>query len=267
VSDHAHPTPVAHQFDDREQQTEVGRLGMWLFLATEILLFGGLFVAYAVYRSGHPEIFIYAHRFLNKALGGTNTVVLICSSLTMAWAVRAAQLGQRRLLVTLLVVTLALAGCFLGIKGIEYQNKWKEGLLWGARYHPVHEAGGHAPAARGPAPPIQLVAPAPADRSAIPSAATGPAGLADDSAVHVDLIHAPEQPRNVHIFFGIYFAMTGLHALHVIAGMSAIGWILRRSLRGEFGPAYNTPVDLVGLYWHLVDIIWIFLFPLLYLIH
>ncbi len=267
------PTPpgaghaaVAHHFESAEQQRETGRLGMWFFLVTEVLLFGGLFVAYAVYRSNHPEIFIYADRFLDKSLGATNTLVLICSSLTMAWAVRAAQLGQRRLLVRLLIVTVVLGGCFLGIKGIEYEHKWKEGLLWGKRYSPRGEAALEVGAPAKPTPPIALITPPPADRSAIPAPAVGPPGLAADAGVHVARERAPEQPRNVHIFFGIYFAMTGLHAVHVIAGMSAILWVLRRALHGEFGPAYFTPVDLVGLYWHLVDMIWIFLFPLLYLI-
>ena len=269
----AHAPGVAHHFESAEQQRESGKLGMWIFLVTEILLFGGLFVAYAVYRSNHPEIFIYAHRYLDKVLGGINTVVLICSSLTMAWAVRAAQLGQKKLLVWLLAVTLGFGGCFLGIKGVEYEHKWKEGLLWGKRFnpqaHPVAGEHGAPPVAaeKNSVPPIALLAPAPADRSAIPPAAIGPRGLADDAAAHLAREHAPERPENVHIFFGIYFAMTGLHGLHVIAGMSLIAWILRRAVRGDFGPEYNTPVDLVGLYWHLVDLIWIFLFPLLYLIH
>jgi cytochrome c oxidase subunit 3 len=202
-------------------------------------------------------------------LGALNTVVLICSSLSMAWAVRAAQLGQRRVLIGMLIATIALAGCFLGVKGIEYEHKWKEGLLWGKHFNPAaHPTAGEVAApSKKPAPAVTLITPPPADRSAIRPAAVGPAGLASDAAAHVDQVHAPERPQNVHIFFGIYFAMTGLHGLHVLGGISAIAWVLRRSIRGDFGPAYNTPVDLVGLYWHLVDLVWIFLFPLLYLIH
>ena len=132
----SHAPHLAHHFDSLGQQFESGKLGMWLFLSTEVLLFGGLFCAYAVYRSNHPEIFIYAHQFLDKTLGGINTVVLICSSLSMAWAVRAAQLNQQRLLVILLSLTILGGFGFLGIKFVEYEHKWKHGLLWGARYHP-----------------------------------------------------------------------------------------------------------------------------------
>ena len=125
---------LAHHFETPTQQFDSGKLGMWLFLVTEILLFGGLFCAYAVYRANHPEIFIYAHHFLDKWLGGLNTVVLICSSLTMAWAVRAAQMGNRALLVRMLSVTVLFAFCFLGVKYVEYRQKWEHGLLWGKHY-------------------------------------------------------------------------------------------------------------------------------------
>ncbi|MDD5562400.1 MAG: cytochrome c oxidase subunit 3 family protein [Thermoanaerobaculaceae bacterium] len=252
---------VAHHFDNAEQQFESGKLGMWIFLATEILLFGGLFCAYAVYRSNHPEVFIYAHRFLDKTLGAINTAVLICSSFTMALAVRAAQLGRRRQLVGLLGATVALAACFLGIKGLEYEKKWKEGLLWGAHFH----------AKLAPAPPAlpQTLPPVPAaageERSLIPPAAIGPAGLARPGQPAV--AEGPEgPPHDVQVFFAVYFLMTGLHGVHVIIGMALLSWMMVRAGRGEFSPGYFTPVDLTGLYWHLVDLIWIFLFPLLYLI-
>lgn len=265
--EHGHDPALAHHFDTPEQQRESGKLGMWIFLATEILLFGGLFVTYSVYRANHPEIFEYAHRFLSKELGGINTIVLICSSLTMAWGVRAAQLGDRKTLVRMLAATLLFACCFLGIKGIEYEHKWKEGLLWGKRYHP-HEKVLTRSELDKKVPAVKLLPPAQVpDRSQIPPAAAGPKGLARPAALPLDEHGEQVSPDNVHIFFGIYFVMTGLHGLHVIAGMAAIGWILKRSLRGDFGPTYFTPVDLVGLYWHLVDLIWIFLFPLLYLIH
>ncbi len=250
---------LAHHYGSAAQQREAGKLGMWLFLATEILLFGGLFCAYAVYRANHPEIFLYAHRFLDKTLGTVNTAVLICSSFTMALAVRAAQLGRRRLLMGLLGATILLAFCFLGIKGVEYESKWKEGLLWGRRFH----AELPAPPAPAAEPRIPSV-PASGDRSTIPPAAEGPEGLAGPPRA------APVEaaaPKNVQIFFGVYFLMTGLHGIHVLAGIVLLSWMLRRAWRGEFGPAYYTPVDLTGLYWHLVDLIWIYLFPLLYLIH
>ncbi len=225
-----HPDYVAHHFETPRQQFNAGKLGMWIFLVTEILLFSGLFCAYVVYRANRPEIFIYAHQFLDKNLGAFNTVVLIFSSLTMAWAVRATQLEQRRAAVALLSITLACGFVFLGVKGIEYQHKWHEGLLWASQYHPQqHVEEGHGDA----------------------SAAT---------------THGVE-PKNVGLFFSIYFMMTGLHGIHVIAGMLAIGWVLHRVRKGHFHRNYFGPVDYVGLYWHLVDLVWIYLFPLLYLIH
>lgn len=235
VAHEEHTPHLAHHFETPHQQFSAGKLGMWVFLLTEILLFSGLFCAYAVYRANHPEIFEYAHQFLDKTLGAINTGVLITSSLTMAWAVRCAQLGQRRRLITLLALTL-LGGCgFLSIKYVEYKHKWEDGLLWASQYKPVEHAETRKP-------------------------------VGDQPPVKSSLAHS-EAPRHVGIFFSIYFVMTGLHGLHVIAGMGAIGWVLTRSIRGDFGPLYFGPVDYVGLYWHLVDLVWIYLFPLLYLIH
>jgi cytochrome c oxidase subunit 3 len=281
-----HPPYLAHHFDTPEQQYDSGKLGMWLFLATEILLFGGLFCAYAVYRGTHPEIFIYAHQFLDTKLGAINTVILLCSSLTMAWAVRASQLGQRRLLALLLCLTLLGGFGFMAIKYAEYKAKWEHGLLWAREYNPESHTDDHAEVAEpgtGTAPtehadPTIETTTAPPEaagetgdlqleRSLIGSAAAGPAGLATDDGPDAGHSVPHDAPKNVQLFFSIYFLMTGLHGLHVLVGMAAIGWILARSLRGAFSPAYYTPVDLVGLYWHLVDLIWIFLFPLLYLIH
>lgn len=269
-----HSSHLQHHFDNAEQQFDSSKLGMWLFLATEILLFGGLFVAYSVYRANHPEIFAYAHQFLDKNLGGLNTIILICSSLTMAWAVRAAQLGRRQQAVALMFATLVFALGFLAVKTVEYEHKWKHGLLWGKNYV-AQQAAPEAAGVALPAPP--KAAGDGSTASLIAPAAPAPGGLAaetepvDEHAAggHGDMTHAPtgEAPHNVHIFFGIYFAMTGLHGLHVLIGMGLIVWIMFRTQRGEFGPDYYTPVDLVGLYWHLVDLIWIYLFPLLYLIH
>ena len=319
---HEHPKYLAHHWETPSQQFQAGKTGMWLFLSTEILLFGGLFCAYAVYRHNHPDIFLYAHRFLDKTLGGINTLVLILSSLTAAWSVRAAQMGNQKLLRTLIVVTLLCGVAFMGIKSVEYNAKWKHGLLWGKRYHPVERTvhGYTLPATFGPITPTAKTAPgmtpaagpehgpaaaaagapgtsapgtaasgivapaAPAGASAAPAApanpldvrsnlapaARGPAGLAEEtieaqgeSAANAVM----DEPKNVQVFFSIYFAMTGLHAIHVFAGMAAWLWVLRRALRGDFSRDYYTPVDLVALYWHLVDLIWIYLFPLLYLIH
>ncbi|MEI8198218.1 MAG: cytochrome c oxidase subunit 3 family protein, partial [Phycisphaerae bacterium] len=288
-----HDPNLAHHFDTAQQQFDAGKLGLWLFLTTEILLFSGMFCIYAVYRHNHPEIFEYGSQWLNKILGGTNTIVLIFSSFTMAWAVRAAQLGQQKLLVRLLAITLLCGFVFLGVKFVEYREKWRHHTLWGLNYQPLHPPGEHAAAA--PANPTAGTAASSSATPAGPAAAMsllpgittpalpvctkdgtkleqsqyaesplGPPGVAAQVA-------APEEsdaePANVQIFFGIYFVMTGLHGLHVIAGMAVIAWILRRAIRGDFGSGYFNPVDFTGLYWHLVDLVWIFLFPLLYLIH
>lgn len=273
---HATNPHLQHHFESMEQQYESGKLGMWLFLVTEILLFGGLFCAYAIYRSSHPEVFSYAHQFLDKSLGGFNTIVLIVSSLTMAVAVRAAQLGQQRALVTCLALTLACAFLFLGVKYVEYQHKWKHGLLWGQKYQSQSHDAAAAPIMLPPVPTGPATAPDP-DASQLPRAAAPPQGtvvgddlLADEG--HADDAHggghapAGEEPANVQLFFGIYFVMTGLHGIHVLAGIAVISWLLLRATRGHFGPEYFAPVDFTGLYWHVVDLVWIFLFPLLYLI-
>jgi cytochrome c oxidase subunit 3 len=235
---HGHNPHLAHHFDSPDQQYNAMKLGMWLFLATEILFFGGLFCAYAVYRANHPEIFVYAHQFLDKKLGAINTAVLIFSSLTMAWGVRNAQLGQRRALLVNLILTLVCAFGFLGIKYAEYTAKFQHGLYWGADYKPtpevLKEAQEHA---------------------------------LEHSHGRLTPEQAAYQPQNVQIFFSIYFCMTGLHAIHVLIGMACITWLIVGASQARYGPQWFTPVDLIGLYWHLVDLIWIYLFPLLYLIH
>ncbi|HEY3321889.1 MAG TPA: cytochrome c oxidase subunit 3 [Planctomycetota bacterium] len=307
------PAFLAHHFDTPVQQFRTGKLGMWLFLATEILMFSGLFCAYAVYRHNHPEIFYRASQMLNWKLGALNTLILICSSMTMAWAVHAAQTGQQKRLVTMLGLTLLCACGFLAVKVVEYHDKWKHHLLPGTNFRPheaaevekgatkqadgetggrgdgekqtgggKQEAGGTSeekassqePRAKSeephPNPKSENQNPKP-DAKAEPKEWTGPVpgaaprGLAKSgSAIESDA--EGRLPRYTHIFFGIYFTMTGLHGIHVLVGMGVISWLLLRARRGEFSPEYNAPVDLVGLYWHLVDIIWIYLFPLLYLV-
>jgi cytochrome c oxidase subunit 3 len=256
-----HDSHVAHHFDTEKQQFESGKLGMWVFLVTEILLFGGLFCWYAIYRAHHPEIFVYASRYLDKTLGGINTIVLICSSLTMAWGVRAAQMGNTKLLVRMLTVTLLCACGFLGIKAVEYQHKWHAGLLPGTLFAPHRESTEDADG-KGAIPPVAPPGEVDQNKSVIPPAAEGPAGL-DLTAKQEQEEHVPD---NVALFFSIYFVMTGLHAVHVLAGMGVILWLIIRAKRGEFGPKNFLAVDCGGLYWHVVDLVWIFLFPLLYLI-
>jgi len=215
MSDHhdRHPAHLAHHFSDAEQQRESAKMGMWLFLLTEILLFGGLFVAYAVYRVWHPDMFYNAHKYLDVTLGTINTFVLITSSLTMALSIRSMQIGNRKKTIIFLISTLALAAVFLIIKYFEYSHKFHLGQLPGKYYS-----------------------------------------------------FAGIEGTNPHIFFSIYFMMTGLHGIHVIAGMGVIGWMLIRTIRNDFSPEYYTPIEMTGLYWHLVDLIWIYIFPLLYLI-
>lgn len=243
---------LAHHFDTPQQQYDSARLGMWIFLMTEVLFFGGLFCAYAVFRAIHPDIFVDGHRFLDKPLGAANTVVLILSSLTMALAVRATQLSQRRALVVLLAATILCGLTFLGVKAIEYKHKWDHSMVPGqARI--AHWFSREA----GPEP----------QKEFRPDEAYIRDRLAQAGHQNLDEDELARRAKRLGTFMGIYFLLTGLHALHVCAGVGAIGWVLVGAIRGRFGSGYFTPVDLVGLYWHLVDMIWIFLFPLLYLIH
>ncbi|MFO0617850.1 MAG: cytochrome c oxidase subunit 3 family protein [Polyangiaceae bacterium] len=204
---------TAHHFDKADTQFDAGRLGIWLFLVTEVLFFGGLFCAFFIFRSWYFDSFVEAHHHLDKVMGATNTVVLISSSLTMALAVRAAQTTNKKLCTWMLLITLACAGAFLVIKFMEYSHKIHDGLLPGVAF----------------------------------------------SAQGFKTAHA-------NVFFSIYFVMTGVHGLHVVIGMGLIMWILLRNIRGDFSSRFYAPVEGVGLYWHLVDLIWIYLFPLLYLV-
>jgi cytochrome c oxidase subunit III len=243
---------LAHHFDSPGQQYDAARLGMWIFLMTEVLFFGGLFCAYAVFRANHPEIFVDGHRFLDKPLGAANTVVLIFSSLTMALAVRAAQLGRRRSLIGLLAVTLLCGLAFLGVKAVEYKHKWDHSLVPGqARIANWFSS---------------EVAPEPSKKFR-PDEVYVREHLAAVGFENLSQTEYAQRVEHLGTFMGIYFSLTALHALHVGIGIGVIFWILVGAIRGRFGCRYFTPVDLVGLYWHLVDMIWIYLFPLLYLIH
>jgi cytochrome c oxidase subunit 3 len=359
---HDHPSWLAHHFDDAEQQFDSGKLGMWLFLVTEILFFSGMFCAYVLYRNRNPEVFEFCSTFLNEKLGAINTGVLLFSSLTMAWAVRAAQLKQHKLLVGMLGATLGCAAIFLGVKSVEYTHKWGLGLLPGRMYvaqmengyhsdydfltpicivpailtalfavyyvyslvmankfhqrvagplvvaglcffggiklgqlieggehhgdsHGAHADAGHSDhsdaehsshegdhSAEGTATAEAGTVAAnatPATDGSVALVSTGTSPLHD---VFVDPKESAIPNAAVNnqgmagLFFSIYYCMTGVHAVHIIGGMLVISWLIVKAAREEFHSKYYGPVDNVGLYWHLVDFIWIYLFPLLYLI-
>jgi cytochrome c oxidase subunit III len=212
-----HPPGFAHQFEDMAQQREAGSLGMWVFLVTEIMFFGGLFATYIIYRALYLPSFETGSRLLNVTLGATNTVVLIGSSLTMALAIHAAQVGKRHATVVYLILTMILGAAFLAVKfTFEWRNDYLEHLVPGLGFIIRPEWG-----------------------------AAGP--------------HVP-------MFFCFYFFMTGLHAMHMIIGFGILTVLVVMAWRGRFGPDYYAPLEITGLYWHFVDIVWIFLFPLLYLI-
>jgi cytochrome c oxidase subunit 3 len=397
AGEHDRSSRVAHHFDSMSQQYEAGKLGMWLFLATEVLLFGGLFCGYAVFRGNHPEVFAWGSRFLDVKFGAVNTVVLIFSSVTMAMAVTFVQRDRRWPVIIAMGLTFLCGVIFMAIKSVEYEHKFHNNLVWGLPFydepHDAEAAQGTGPAAaavaadpvagkqlwdktcrschgltgegitgqgkdirgsefiqqrtdlelvdfikigRMPFDPLNTTgvqmpprggnpllkdpdlfdivaymrtfqvpiatdgepppqespdgektvldagpaeAPAVTDaapqapgfwipRSSIPDAPAGPSGVDLTSLESPGA--APEEPgprpANAHLFFGFYYAMTGLHAVHVLAGMGVIAWLMFRTVFGHFGRAYFTPIDLGGLYWHIVDLIWIFLFPLFYLI-
>lgn len=369
---HDHGEFIAHHFDSPEQQFDSGKLGIWLFLVTEVLFFSGLFVAYTLYRNHHPEIFDQAHVYLNKYLGGLNTIVLLFSSLTMALGVRSAQLGKNKSCGIYVLITMVCATMFLGVKAVEYSHKWDMGILVRSAFdftyqHPEQTlisglsdylvylcvvpalllvafliaslvfrltdkaiwskfwmgmtitVGGYfigvvigylfmaagigesKHASIEPVQPIALYAMTQdADHKNDEAAKKGHGETKghdddhktapghdsepghdedhDEEHAHAEGEHhgdehghgahgeIPEFDRNVGTFFSIYYCMTGLHAIHIIAGIMALGWLYWRCLNNHWRSDYFGPVDYVGLYWHLVDLIWIYLFPLLYLI-
>ena len=386
--DHDHPSWLAHHFDTPEQQFDSGKLGIWLFLVTEVLFFSGMFCAYAIFRMLRPDVFEGCSEFLNTKLGAINTGVLLFSSLTMAWAVRCSQLEQHKLLVVMLATTLSCAMIFLGVKSIEYSHKWEMGLLPAGlfSYDPAHPHGtgdhanyllwlcfpfgvltvgtalwavwskirnnqfhfevakpltvvclsfflgvglglvlesgesadhashgdmhgevhdeaahdhddhahaeeeGHDHEAEANPDPSEALAVLPTSelsellamdptntglkdeldaRTAQASMSTGGV-LGQDETADTGIAAVPTKnvmtKSQAGVFFGIYYCMTGVHAIHILAGIGVLVWLLVRAVRQDFNRQYFGPVDYVGLYWHLVDLIWIYLFPLLYLI-
>jgi len=378
--DHDHPPFLAHHFDTPEQQFDSGKLGIWLFLVTEVLFFSGMFCAYAIFRALRPEVFEGCSQFLNTKLGAINTGVLLFSSLTMAWAVRCSQLEQHKGLVGTLAATLSCAMIFLGVKAIEYSHKFGMGLLPAGLFfydpsnphpaeHPSYLAYICAPFALALVGVLIWLVVSVATGNKFQVAVAKPLSVVclcffvgvglgtvlesgDESAEHVDAhadpdglataevmldveksaeaeaapaiaasgamvpvdetvleilatdptnvgvvsgLNALEQqtaaagtstvtgdgtilgaitttevdvmtPTTAGVFFSIYYCMTGIHAIHILAGIGVLVWLLVRAVRQDFNRQYFGPVDYVGLYWHLVDLIWIYLFPLLYLI-
>ena len=211
---HEETAALREQFDTAAQQRDASTLGMWVFLITEIMFFGGMFLLYTVYNHLYSDVFALASHSLNEVIGGVNTAVLLCSSFTMVLAIRSAQLGRRKSVMMFLVMTMLLGMAFLVIKGFEWAQKFQEHHVPGPSFHLAGTAmQGHA-----------------------------------------------------QLFFSLYFAMTGLHALHMVVGCGIVAFLLFQTWRGKFTAEYFTPLDIGGLYWHFVDIIWIFLFPLFYLI-
>ena len=213
---HAHTETLAlrEQFDTEEQQKDASTLGMWVFLITEVMFFGGMFCAYTIYRSTYPNVFGLASSTLDIKIGAFNTCVLLISSFTMVMAVRAGQLGQKRAIIGFLILTMIFGLAFIGIKGVEWHAKYVEHHIPGPTFH----------------------------------------------------LEGTELQGQAQLFFSLYFAMTGLHALHMVVGVGILSYILWQTKRNVYSAKYFTPIDIAGLYWHFVDIIWIFLFPLLYLI-
>lgn len=242
-----HPTHLKHYFVSSEQQFDAAKLGMWLFLVTEILLFGGMFVAYGIYRSMYPELFTEASTQLDTVLGGVNTLVLLGSSLTVAWSIRAIQMGNKKLCTWLLIATVALAGCFMVIKYFEYTHKFELGIYPGANF--VYAEGT----------PFTLDALESGAQTAVVGEGHGEGG------------HYAPGEHGLHnqragLFFSIYYVMTGIHGIHVLIGMIAISILAWKTWKGKYSSEWYTPIENTGLYWHVVDVIWIFLFPLMYLI-
>ncbi len=203
----------AHHFNSADHEYQSSKEGVWIFLTSEILMFGALFVGYFIYSNLYPDVFLQGSKSTNWVLGATNTVVLLFSSLTMALGIYYCQKGNKQKAVLNLGLTILCGAIFMCIKYFEYSHKIHEGWLPGQWFH------------------------------------------GDTHGI-----------ENLPLYFSFYFMMTGLHGIHVLAGMCLVAWVMIRANRGEFGPNYYTPVEGVGLFWHLIDLIWIFLFPLLYLV-
>ena len=223
-----------HHFETEEQQREAGSFGMWLFLLTEIMFFGGMFFSYLLYRNWYYDAFVSASNQLNVPLGAINTVILITSGFFMALGVWASEVRNRKLLVIFLWLTTLFGFAFLGIKAVEYHEKWEKHHIPGASFN------------------VKEFINPPADAKT---------GKVTEKAL------PPDMAEKTEVFFFLYFAMTRMHALHMIIGLGLLFWLIYRANRGDFTEGYVAPIENFGLYWHFVDIVWLFLFPLLYLIN
>ncbi len=300
--DHYHPPGLQHQFDDMKQQLDSVTIGMWTFLAQEIMFFGGLFTVYLVFRSKYPMAFAAGSNHLDPFWGGLNTLVLIVSSLTMALTVYYAQKGNRNMQVGLIILTMIFGTVFLGVKAVEYTDKYNHGTIPVDGWNKVIPEGEHQKDEASSAAltlPFEQKASASEAEGGETEVHANPLGnfqildkdvklvkdneniLTDSEKVGyynnytrdaegniqpVGEINKEKLKGKVQIFFWIYFVMTGLHALHMIIGLGIMLWLLYKAYRSTFSADYYSPVEIAGLYWHFVDIVWIFLFPLLYLL-
>jgi len=253
------------QYKTLEQQKETATLGMWIFLVTEILFFGGLFLTYTINRHEFPAAFGIAGNMLDLNLGFANTVVLIASSFTMAMSVWSAQTGKKQFVTIFLILTLVLGGVFLGVKVVEYKQKFDHHLVPGRNFDITYCSNNPAACGlSGKEKEKELADEKKEVREAIDAEKeyAEKLNLSDPGATGLTAVNAHAQ-----LYFSLYFGMTGLHALHMVIGAGLLLWLILESRKGRFDQNYNTPVENIGLYWHFVDIVWIFLFPLLYLIN
>ncbi|MGE3818028.1 MAG: cytochrome c oxidase subunit 3 [Isosphaeraceae bacterium] len=246
---HAHHPNLQHHFEDLEQQRDASNLGMWTFLGTEVMFFAGVIGAYLVYRFTSPDVWAACSGHLNMPLATLNTVVLLTSSLTMALAVHAGELGVKRDQIRYLIATMVLGSLFLVFKGYEYYEEYEAGLIPGANFN---VASLHLPTTLDPA--------------ELSTEERAEVAVTTRSASVLTVSPAEFAGRRAKLFFTFYFVMTGLHAIHMIVGLVMLGCILTLARRGRFTPSYHNPLEVAGLYWHFIDIVWVFLFPLLYLV-
>ncbi len=293
--DHYHAPGLQHQFDDMDQQMDSVTIGMWAFLVQEIMFFGGLFTAYLVFRNKFPMAFAAGSNHLDAFWGGLNTLVLIVSSLTMALAVFYAQKGNRNLQVIMIILTMVFGSVFLGVKVVEYTGKYQKGQIPVDGWNKVIKEGEVEKAEAFTLPFETKASAASEGKEKIPNP-TGAFQITDDdielvlshkkiltdsekigyfddvitdrngNVVSFGELNREKLKDKIRLFFWIYFVMTGLHALHMIAGLGIMLWLLYKAWIGTFSAEYFAPVEISGLYWHFVDIVWIFLFPLLYLL-